>query len=188
MSQVHTSFFQLFKKGLGYRQFSYFRRNFNCASFPALLQLCPTHVESVRHISENKDLKRRNNSKFHNRVISNEEIEEDRKLSQSMLNLPEEDNFGLLKKEQGTKRGKIKFTNYDKKIGEKKSFNRRNKQLKSTDDEEFFNDEQYQSQSYRNNLSESQDNDRVLRRKEKKRWRNIFGTLCAEDDEDIINR
>jgi hypothetical protein len=36
-----------------------------------------------------------------------------------MLNLPEEDNFGLLKKEQGTKRGKIKFTNYDKKFGEK---------------------------------------------------------------------
>jgi hypothetical protein len=121
MSQVHTSFFQLFKKGLGYKQFSYFRRNYNCASFPALLQLCPTHVESVRHISENNDLKRRINSKLHNRVISNEEIEEDRKLSQSMLNLPEEDNFGLLKKEQGTKRGKIKFTNYDKQFGEKKS-------------------------------------------------------------------
>lgn len=188
MSQVHTSFFQLFKKGLGYRKFSYFRRNFNYTSFPALLQLhvCPTHVESVRHISENRDLKRRINSKFHNRVISNEEIEEDRKLSESMLKLPEEDNFGLLEKEQGTKQRKIKFTNYDKKFGEEKSFNRRNKQLKSTDDEELFNDGQYQSQSYRNNLSESQDNDRVLRRKEKKRWRNIFGTLCAEDDGDII--
>lgn len=102
MSHIHTSFLKLFKNGLSYRKYSFLKGNVSFFTTPSILQVNSSclHIPSCHHYSERKDLggRPRINKKLHNRVLTDEEIEEDRKLSEYVNNIAE-DEFGNIRKE-----------------------------------------------------------------------------------------